>query len=132
MDKSTEDPHKVGSDADIARRFARLRTTETGSAPAITMEAVPAVSAKAFAVAWPGHPAVARVAAVLALVVIALGLFSQSAKEDPAALYASIMDKQQMQTDTLLEVSSSVLPAMTGLPGLYEIDVEFDYQIDTN
>jgi hypothetical protein len=132
MDEYTEEPDKQGSDVEIAGRFAHLRRLEMASAPAITTAATPAAGAGAFTVAWPVRPAVARVAAVLALVVIALGLFSPSAKEDPAALYASIMDKQQMQTDTLLNVSASVLPAMTDLPSFYEFDVEFDYQIDPN
>lgn len=132
MNKDTQDPNRTGNDAEIASRFARLRTTEAGSAPPFAAQPMPRARKTFFALTWPMQQALPRVAAALVLVVVAFTLFREQPEQDPALVYASIMNKQQMQTDILLEVSDSVLPAMATLPSLYELDVEFDSETHSN
>jgi hypothetical protein len=132
MNRDTQGPNRTGNDAEIASRFARLRTTEADSAPPFTAQSMPPAGKNVFALTWPRQQALPRVAAALALVAVTFILFGEQPEQDPALVYAGIMNKQQIQTDILLEVSDSVLPAMATLPSLYEFDVEFDPETHSN
>ena len=66
------------------------------------------------------------------MVAIAVGLLRETPEEDPAALYAGIMASHQLQTDSLLIVSDSVLPALSDVPRLYELEAEFGPEAESH
>ena len=125
-------PGGTDPDSEIARRFTQLRALEAASAPDFS-PAVGSGSGRAPKInSWTASRTLPRVAAAAALVAIALTLLRESPQEDPAALYAGIMENQQVQTDSLLIVSDSILPAMSPLPSLYDIEAEVDTGTYTN
>ena len=126
MTDDTEQTDSAVTEAKIAARFARLRAAEAECAPAVTAASLANAGTGVSSAIWPARYSLPRVAAGLGLLALAFTLLNQQPGEDPAALYVSIMNKQYMQTDSLLEVSAGVLPARTGLPGLYEPDVGSD------
>lgn len=126
MTDDTEKIDPAATDAKIAMRFAQLRAAEADCAPAVTTGSLPNARTGVLSAILPGRQSLPRVAAGIGLLALAFTLFSERPEEDPAALYASIMARQSMQTDTLLQVSSGVLPATTALPSLYELDMSFD------
>ncbi|MEM9360965.1 MAG: hypothetical protein AAGB04_32765 [Pseudomonadota bacterium] len=69
-------------------------------------------------------------AAAAAVVGLGVFLLIDAPQEDPAAVYASIMQHQQMQTDWLLSVSDTVLPAQQPVPTLYDMDAAIDANQD--
>lgn len=124
-DKQTFDQAKL--DDAIATRFARMREHEAASAPAFDPQRPRALPDRSPERPWLLSSSLPRVAAALALVGIAVVMLTDGPgpEPDPAALYTSIMDKQTLQTDSLLIVSASVLPSMAPLPELYDMDAEF-------
>ena len=132
MDNDNRDPIRTGNDAEIARRFAHMHATEAERAPPITARPMTAATGKVIPIPWYRRQMLPRLAAAVVLVAIGFMLFREQPEQDPAMMYADIMGKQQMQTDTFLHVSNSVLPAMATLPSLYEFDVEFDGETYSN
>ena len=123
IDKETEPV--LTQDEQLAASFALLRAEEAPSAPEFTREKRlrqqgPVRTQRRFT-----RQALPPVAAAVALVAVGAVLLSQQSEDDPAALYASIMSQQSLQTDSLLQVSESVLPALSDVPDLYQIDEMF-------
>ena len=122
----------TGTDREIASRFARMRDSEAASAPAFERQVNPDKEH-----AKPEHlrtmiGVLSKLAAAIAVVAIAVTLLSETPQEDPAALYAGIMENQQVQTDSLLIVSDSVLPALSTVPRLYNMESVFAPEKETN
>ncbi|MFT4613148.1 MAG: hypothetical protein ACI9NT_000284 [Bacteroidia bacterium] len=115
------------SDAQLESYFQRLRRAEQASAPNIPSSATTNVVALAPS-ARNIYRSLSQMAAAIAVLAVGIGLFVQQPSEDPAALYSDIMSGQSMQTDALMQVSSSVLPAVYDLPQLY--DTGFTYDTD--
>ena len=113
------------TDARLREQFQRLRQAEQGSAPQFPHNSPSNVVALP-----PGKSTsywrLPQMAAAVAVVAVGVGLFVQQPQEDPAALYSDIMSAQLMQTDALMDVSSSVLPAVYDLPHLYDADFTYD------
>jgi len=125
MNNIDKDAKAADVDREIAGRFAQMRAGEAASAPAFTRQIIPVTKN-----ARPEHFRTAtwvlpRLAATIAVVAVAVSLLRETPQEDPAALYASIMKHQQVQTDSLLIVSESVLPAMSAVPRLYDMESAF-------
>jgi hypothetical protein len=132
MNNIDSDPTITGTDREIASRFARMRASEAASAPAFTVQTIPAAER-----ARADHPRtvariVPRLAAAIAVVAVAVSLLYETPQEDPAALYASIMENQQVQTDSLLIVSDSVLPALRAVPRLFDTESAFAANTETD
>jgi len=66
------------------------------------------------------------------VVAVAVSLLREAPEEDPAAIYAGIMQSHELQTDSLLIVSDSVLPALHAIPQLYELELEFSPEAAPN
>ena len=120
------------TDREIASRFARMRASEAASAPAFTRQTTTTVES-----ARADHPRtltriLPRLAAAIAVVAVAVSLLNETPPEDPAALYAGIMENQQVQTDSLLIVSDSVLPALSAVPRLYDMESAFAAKTETD
>jgi hypothetical protein len=129
MNDTDRHPHTV--DDKIAGQFAHMRAVETASAPTF----IPQLKAEPHAPAMGYHIAtrvLPRLAAAVAVVALGTTFLSNPQQEDPAELYTGIMKKQHMQTDSLLFVSDSVLPALTSVPSLYDMDAESDIETYTN
>ena len=125
------DKHPDAVDSEIAKQFAHLRVVESATAPAfnparVAERGAPAASRRIATRMLP------RLAAAIAVVALGVTLLSNPQQEDPAELYTGIMNTQPMQTDSLLFVSNSVLPALTPVPRLYDIDAEIDIEIYAN
>lgn len=115
------------SDALLKEHFAKLRASEAAMAPPIPDGSEAPLAISSGWTTFAGAATLPRLAAGLAVVALGVGLFvSQTPAEDPGALYAEIMSGQTMETDALLMVSESVLPAMDDVPGLFEIDFEYN------
>lgn len=111
---------------DIAARFARMRELEASTAPAFSSGTAARFGRPAAGYRWLSQYALPGMAAALALVAIAVTLLNQrSGADDPAALYAGLMNRHHMQTDPLLSVSSTELPALSDLPQLYQVEFEY-------
>jgi hypothetical protein len=125
MNTIDKESKTAGVHREIAVRFAQMRATEAASAPAL-----PRQNVKAAENAKPEHfrtvtRVLPRLAAAIAVVTIAVSLLRETPQEDPAVLYAGIMEHQQVQTDSLLIVSESVLPEMKAVPRLYDMESAF-------
>lgn len=129
MSENKQEPTRTAADAELSRRFAALRTTETASAPPFPTQGKSLARPHVFA-RW--NTVLPRIAAVLAVAALGLILLRTNTPEDPATLYAGIMANSPLQTDGLLIVSDSVLPALNGVPELYEIDPEVLSETYTN
>ena len=129
MNNTDIDPDAV--DSEIAKQFAHLRAVESATAPAFNprREAERGAPAPSHRIATRILP---RLAAAIAVVALGVTLLSNPQQEDPAELYTGIMNTQHMQTDSLLFVSDSVLPALTPVPRLYDIDAEIDIETYAN
>lgn len=132
MNNIDTDPKITGTDREIASRFARLRDSEAASAPEFTRQ-VNAGTERA----KPDHlrtmtRIIPRLAAAIAVVAVAVTLLSETPQEDPSVLYVAIMENQQVQTDSLLSVSDSVLPALSAVPRLYNMESAFAPEAETN
>lgn len=115
--------------ARLQRRFAALREREAATAPPVPDGSAARPPRASGWTTFAGAATLPRLAAGIAVVALGVGLFTrQPPAEDPAALYMEIMAGQAMDTDALLLVSEGVLPAMRDVPGLMEID--FDYNPD--
>jgi len=126
MNDLNKGPGGTDPDSEIARRFIRLRAVEAAAAPDFSLAVASGSGRPPKINSWSASRTLPRVAAAVALAAIALTLLHESPQEDPAALYAGIMKNQQVQTDSLLIVSDSILPAMSTLPSLYDIEAEVD------
>jgi hypothetical protein len=129
MSESKQQPAHTATDQELSRRFTKLRTADAASAPPFPLQGKALARPHVFA-RW--NTAAARIAAVLAVVALGLMLLRTNTPEDPAVLYAGIMANNPLQTDSLLTVSDSVLPALNGVPELYEIDEEAVRETYTN
>jgi hypothetical protein len=119
-----ETPNTAGNDADqaLARRFARLRAAEADCAPPLSGTS----AADASALSDRHRPrALPWLVAASVLVAAVLTVLTDQPEDDPAALYASIMARQEWQTDILLEVSEGTLPAMSSSPRFYDPNIEW-------
>ena len=126
MSDSKQDRGETGLDQKLNQHFSALRTEEAITAPPVPGPVVELGATPGRFRASNAPRALPAMAAVLALAFIGAGLPTQRAEEDPAQLYASIMATQNWHSDGLLVVSDSLMPAMTGLPELYQIDTQFD------
>ena len=131
MSQNSENSPGENSQQELASRFAQMRAQESASAPGFPTEAElfkrkPVAASRAMTVSY------ASVAAVLALLAIGVGVARYQPAEDPVALYATIMDRQPASTDHLLEVSESVLPGLSSVPGFDNIDLQFEQDYQTN
>ncbi len=109
-------------DRELDRRFAGLRREEMATAPTFSAMSAPKPEGSSRHVQPRLAPTLPRLAAAAAATAIALTVFYSTEDDDPARLYAGIMQDQILQTDALLNVSESVLPAMHTLPQLYHLD----------
>ena len=124
------DPNR-DSDALLQQRFAALRESEATMAPPIPDGREAPLALTPGWTTFAGTATLGRLAAGLAVVALGAGLVvSQTPAQDPGALYTEIMSGQIMETDALLLVSEGVLPAMQDVPGLFEIN--FEYNADTS
>ncbi|MFT6955695.1 MAG: hypothetical protein ACJAYC_000696 [Halieaceae bacterium] len=119
-------------DVELANRFAQLRRQESAAAPAYREPARRRVEQSSATRRWTGAWSLPRAAAAVAVAAIAVSLFYVSPEDDPARLYAGIMQHQSLQTDALLIVSDSVLPAMNSLPQMYDIEEALDADFNTS
>jgi len=132
MNKIDTDSKITDTDREIESRFARMRASEAASAPAFAQQINPAAErAKADHLSTVAR-VLPRLAAAIAVVAVAVSLLSETQLEDPAALYAGIMENQQVQTDSLLIVSDSVLPALRAVPSLYDMESVFAAKTETD
>ncbi|MEM6580256.1 MAG: hypothetical protein AAF699_03235 [Pseudomonadota bacterium] len=118
-------------DARLAQRFAELRRSETSSTPGFRQPVL--ARSPRHSGSNQGQRAVfglPRMAAAAAVVGLGVFLLIDAPKEDPAAVYAGIMQHQQMQTDWLLSVSDTVLPAQQPVPTLYDMDAAINANQD--
>lgn len=129
MSENKQQPTRSAADTELSRRFATLRSAEAASAPAFPAQGKALARPHIFA-RW--NTVLPRVAAVLAVAALGLMLLRTGTEDDPATLYAGIMANSPLQTDGLLMVSDSVLPALDGVPELYEIDPEVIRETYTN
>ena len=132
MNKIDREQKLSDNEREIASRFARMRASEAASAPAFGPRLAPAKDPVRPAYSLPPAHVFARLAAGIAVVAIAVGLLRETPEEDPAALYAGIMASHQLQTDSLLIVSDSVLPALSDVPRLYELEAEFSPEAESH
>ncbi|MEM1156177.1 MAG: hypothetical protein AAGI44_18740 [Pseudomonadota bacterium] len=131
MSEDSDTSNSSQLDARLALRFAELRENEASSAPRFT-QPVLARTAQASG-SNQGRRTVfglPRLAAAAAIVGLGIFLLIDAPQEDPAAVYAGIMQHQQMQTDWLLSVSDVVLPAQQPVPTLYDMDAAIDANQD--
>ena len=132
MNETEKNSSHQKEDALMASRFAEMRAAESTTSPALTRDAPTHATQIEPRPARNYSQILPRAAAAVALVAVTATLLLYQTTEDPALLYTNIMNKQQMQTDSLLIVSDSVLPAMSTLPNLYEIDLEFESDTYSN
>lgn len=107
--------------SELTNRFTQIRSEDAEQLPAFPDEELlaqrsPIMAKPRFYAAMPSMAA-AMVVAILAGV-----LFIERTPEDPSGVYAEIMSANNMDTDQLMAVSTSVLPEMTSLPGIFEIN----------
>ncbi len=157
MMHSDNESDSVAHDKFLASQFDQLRRAESNTAPTAPLPEVlraavadtatnePAVvsskgrdglrfdtaSVNGGRASWLHPTMLPRVAAALAVIAISTTWVMNSATEDPARLYVQIMDGQSMTTDSLLDVSDAVLPALSTLPTLYEVSEEYDWSNDS-
>ena len=132
MSNIDTDPRISDTDPEIANRFARMRASEAASAPAFTRQINPAAERAKTDHLRTVARILPRLAAAIAVVAVAVSLLNETPPEDPAALYAGIMENQQVQTDSLLIVSDSVLPALRAVPRLYNMESAFAKETETD
>ena len=128
MNDKTPETGPTALEQEIATRFASLRGEEAATAAAYRQ---PQPSPPIVARPWTFARALPRTAAAVAVGAVAAVLIYEKPVEDPALLYAGIMQSQSLQTDALLIVSDSVLPAMQSLPQLYDLNAEADAATNT-
>lgn len=129
MSENKQEPARSAADVELSRRFATLRSAEAASAPTFPKQGKALARPHIFA-RW--NTVLPRLAAVLAVAALGLMLLRSNTPEDPATLYAGIMANSPLQTDGLLMVSDSILPALNSVPELYEIDPEVIRETYTN
>jgi hypothetical protein len=116
--------HDTGSqqDRELSRRFGQMRQQDTEQVPAFPSEKE-LVKRSPIIGGSQLYPRVQKIA-VAAAVIVAVGIFMNNpSPQDPAALYAEIMNANSMATDQLMLVSQVTAPEMLSAPGIYEIEV---------
>tara|TARA_R110002049_G_scaffold29984_5_gene102233 strand:- start:854 stop:1240 length:387 start_codon:yes stop_codon:yes gene_type:complete len=106
----------------LEQLFGQMRREEMAQAPAFPDGATLSQRAPSPA-ARPSYRATPKVAAAIALLAaLALLLSREPTPQDPAQLYADIMNTNRLATDTLLSVSPGTLPGMADLPDVYDFE----------
>lgn len=105
----------------LAGRFKQMRQADSALAPAFpTQQQLEKQEPVAVASGFSGAPWKMAVAASV-VAVAAVVMMNQTASEDPAVLYASIMNANAMTTDSLMRVSDSTLPERGALQSAFDI-----------
>ena len=107
--------------SELIRRFTQIRAEDAEQLPAFPDEEL--LAKRSPIIAKPRfYAAVPSMAAAMAAAMLVGVLFIERTPEDPSRVYAEIMSANNMDTDQLMAVSTSVLPEMTSLPGIFEIN----------
>ena len=109
-------------DRSLAASFARMKQEDQANLPAFPdmdrlRQTAPASNAARRERYWW------RAAGLAAAITVAAVLLMPSPAPDPGELYADIMQANSMTTDQLMLPSPGILPEVTGLPGVYDIDM---------
>lgn len=129
----------INSDKDIATRFAMMRDEEREKSPKFPSEFELRKQQAALAPKPGIYEYMPKIAAAFALVAI-ISIFMTNAsnnriEENPVEVYARIMQSHNMDnmnTDHLLVVSESLLPAMASAPTFYETELELEPDLYLN
>ena len=106
------------TDEQLAARFATMRAEDSQLAPAFAEPGQGAVRARQGITSFADSGMVRGALAASLLLAFAFWFTAKPTPEDPAMLYAQVMDGYRLSTDELLFVSDSTLPEMTDLPEL--------------
>ncbi|CAA0118126.1 Uncharacterised protein [Halioglobus japonicus] len=114
--------HDTAAKQSLEHLFAEMRRQEIAQAPDF-----PDTAARSQQDPLPGDQTTYRItpkvaAAIAVLAALMLLLTREPAPQDPAQLYAEIMNASSPATDSLLSVSPGTLPGVTDLPEIYETD----------
>lgn len=117
-------PHASSrEDRELSRRFRQMRQEDAEQVPDFPSEGELAERSPIVA-ASPLYRSVQKIAVAAAAVVVTVGvLMTRPSPQDPGALYADIMNANNMVTDQLMLASPGALPEMVSMPGIYEIDL---------
>ncbi|MFT6050916.1 MAG: hypothetical protein ACI9B9_000555 [Halioglobus sp.] len=109
-------------DGVLAARFKQMRQADYTVVPALpTQQQLDTLSPVATASGFSGAPwKMAAAASVVAVTTVAI-MLNQTVSEDPAVLYASIMNTNAMITDSLMRVSDGTLPETGSLQSAFDI-----------
>ena len=108
-------------DRELFRRFGQMRQADAERVPDCPSEEE--LAERSPIVAGQRYPRVQKFAVAAAVIVTVGVLMTRPAPQDPGALYADIMNANSMATEELMLVSEGVLPEMTSMPDVYDIDL---------
>ena len=114
-------PVKTGDSTEraLAGRFAQLRVSERAETPDFpSMESLSRVSTTP-----RRHGPIVAAALAAGIAAFALLFAGPKPAQDPGEIYASIMAASEITTDQLMLVSPGLLPEVSGLPAIYEIEL---------
>ncbi|MFT4518100.1 MAG: hypothetical protein ACI9JM_000477 [Halioglobus sp.] len=104
----------------LAGRFKQMRQADSAMVPAFpTQQQFEAQQPVEATTAFSG--ASWKMAVAASVVAVTAVVMNQPVAEDPAALYADIMNANTMTTDSLLRVSDGTLPEMVNLQNAFDI-----------
>ena len=105
----------------LAGRFKQMRQADSALAPAFpTQQELETQQPVAVAFGFSAAPWKMAVAASV-VAVTAVVMMNQTVSEDPAVLYADIMNANAMTTDSLMRVSVGMLPERISLRSAFDI-----------
>jgi hypothetical protein len=108
----------------LAGRFKQMRQADVALAPAVpTQQQLGSVQPLARTSGLLGAPWKMAVAA--SMVAVTAVMLNQTVSEDPAVLYASIMNANAITTDSLMRVSNGTLPERGNLQSTFDIGRPF-------
>ena len=108
-------------DRELSRRFGQMRQADAERVPDFPRE--DELAERNPIVAGQRYSSVQKFAVAATVIVTLSVLMTRPPAQDPGALYADIINANSIKTDQLMLVSEGVLPEMTSMPDVYDIDL---------
>lgn len=126
-----KDKQETTGEKELGLLFQQMRREDAAQLPDFPDAAVLA-GRETIALGHRAYSAMPKFAAAAAVALMAILLLREPVPQDPAMLYAEVMNANSIATDTLLLVSPGTLPGMVSLPDDYELDFSADAEQNIN
>lgn len=125
------DKHETAHEKELHRLFIQMRREDAAQAPDFP-DATVLAEHEPVVVGRMGYRVMPKLAAAAAVAAIAILVLREPTPQDPAVLYADVMNANSIATDALLSVSLGALPGMASLPEVYEMEDSGDARQNIN